>query len=83
MNERLPGTGYTYVVEDDHVIRYAGDSMEAAKASMLGRTRYITVWRYGKYIGDLSNECVWIFKTKHHPEAEGTQCTAKQSKNNS
>jgi hypothetical protein len=53
----------TFVIEDDHVIRYAGTELAKSRKSMIGRSM-ISVWRSGVYMGAVSFDGVWIYRTQ-------------------
>lgn len=52
-----------FVVEDDHAIMYAGLDLEKA-GDVICRRNSLSVWRSGVWLGDVTFEGVWLFKTK-------------------
>ncbi len=51
-----------FVVEDDHVITYAGTNFSKARSTILGGNR-IVVWRDGIWLGDVDFNGTWLFST--------------------
>lgn len=51
----------TFVVEDDHMILYAGTEIAKARNVICGGN-IISVWRSGTWLGEVSFDGVWIFK---------------------
>ena len=57
-----------YVVEDDHAIKYAGESFMAARDVLRG-SQNVVVWMDGKWMGYVDANGDWAFKTQHNPAA--------------
>ena len=51
-----------YVVEDDHAIKYAGPSFDAAKAVLRG-FNVMSVWSKGEWLGEMKHSGEWAFRT--------------------
>lgn len=52
----------TFVVEDDHVILYAGTHLANARNVICGGNT-ISVWRSGTFLGYADFDGEWVFKT--------------------
>lgn len=57
-------SGCIYVVEDDHVILYAGQSYAMAARAVRG-SRSIEVWLNDKWMGSVRMNGEWDFMTVH------------------
>ena len=58
-----------YVVEFDHVIKYAGPSFLEASNAIKG-SQHIVVWMDSQWMGNVNADGEWIFTTRHNPVTE-------------
>ncbi len=61
-----------FVVEDDHVITYAGTEFAKARNVILGGNR-IVVWRDGIWLGDVNFDGKWLLSTDRGDRPDVTQ----------
>ena len=57
--------GLTFVVEEDHVIMYAGKSFVNAGNAIKGGNKII-VWRNGCWMGEVDFMGNWLMRTLHN-----------------
>ena len=59
-------TGLIFVLEYEHAIVYAGDSIVEAREKYMPKMGPIHVWCFGKWLGDINYDGDWLYKTRCH-----------------